>query len=39
VGGELADLGEENMDFIVGGRFGISSPLKNNPGFSAMIFK
>lgn len=39
IGGVEAALGEENMDFIVGGKFGISSPLKKSPGLAAMILK
>jgi hypothetical protein len=39
IGGVEAALAEENMDFIVGGKFGISSPLKKSPGLAAMILK
>ncbi len=37
--GFIDALGEENIDFRVGGRFGISSPLRNRPGLAAMILK
>jgi len=39
IGGVEAARGDENMDFIEGGKFGNSSPLKKSPGLAAMILK
>jgi hypothetical protein len=39
VGAEAAARGEVNMDFIVGGKLGISSPLRKRPGLEAIILK
>jgi len=38
-GGVEVALGEENIDFMVGGKFGISSPFKKSPGLAAIILK
>jgi hypothetical protein len=39
VGPEAEARGEANIDLSVGGRFGISSPLRKRPGLKAMILK
>jgi hypothetical protein len=39
VGDDDAARGDANMDFMLSGKFGISSPLRKRPGLDARILK